>query len=332
MSYTANEHRYDTMPYKNCGKSGLKLPLLSLGMWHNFGDTGNYENMKSMCFTAFDNGITHFDLANNYGPEPGSAERNLGKILKEEFSSYRDELIISTKAGYTMWDGPYGDWGSRKYLIASLDQSLQRLGLSYVDIFYHHRMDPNTPLEETMGTLASIVESGKALYVGLSNYDGPTLEKATAILTDLRCPFVINQNRYSILDRGIEDNGLKETANRLGKGIIAFSPLAQGLLTNRYLNGIPVDSRIMTDGRFLTQNSLTEERLLQIRQLNDLASKRGQTLSQMALSWVLKDDMVTSVLIGASKPEQILDNIQIVGNTSFTQEELDLIDQIVGMK
>lgn len=332
MSYTANEHRYDTMPYKNCGKSGLKLPLLSLGMWHNFGDTGNYENMKSMCFTAFDNGITHFDLANNYGPEPGSAERNLGKILKEEFSSYRDELIISTKAGYTMWDGPYGDWGSRKYLIASLDQSLQRLGLSYVDIFYHHRMDPNTPLEETMGTLASIVESGKALYVGLSNYDGPTLEKATAILTDLRCPFVINQNRYSILDRGIEDNGLKETANRLGKGIIAFSPLAQGLLTNRYLNGIPADSRIMTDGRFLTQNSLTEERLLQIRQLNDLASKRGQTLSQMALSWVLKDDMVTSVLIGASKPEQILDNIQIVGNTSFTQEELDLIDQIVGMK
>lgn len=332
MSYTANEHRYDTMPYKNCGKSGLKLPLLSLGMWHNFGDTGNYENMKSMCFTAFDNGITHFDLANNYGPEPGSAERNLGKILKEEFSSYRDELIISTKAGYTMWDGPYGDWGSRKYLIASLDQSLQRLGLSYVDIFYHHRMDPNTPLEETMGTLASIVESGKALYVGLSNYDGPTLEKATAILTDLRCPFVINQNRYSILDRGIEDNGLKETANRLGKGIIAFSPLAQGLLTNRYLNGIPADSRIITDGRFLTQNSLTEERLLQIRQLNDLASKRGQTLSQMALSWVLKDDMVTSVLIGASKPEQILDNIQIVGNTSFTQEELDLIDQIVGMK
>ena len=331
MGYTPQETRYDTMEYKNSGKSGLKLPLLSLGLWHNFGDTGNYDNMKAMCFTAFDNGITHFDLANNYGPEAGSAERNFGKILKEHLSAYRDEILVSTKAGYGMWPGPYGDWGSRKYLISSLDQSLQRMGLPYVDIFYHHRMDPNTPLEETMGALSSIVQSGKALYVGLSNYDGPTLEKATAILNDLRCPFIINQNRYSILDRNIEENGLKETSNHLGKGIIAFSPLAQGLLTNRYLNGIPSDSRIMTDGRFLNENALTEERLTQIRELNDLAMERGQSLSQMALSWVLKDDMVTSVLIGASKPEQILDNIKIVGHTTFTQEELDRIDEIVGL-
>lgn len=332
MSYTADKTRYDSMSYKSSGKSGLKLPLVSLGLWHNFGDTGNYENMKAMCFTAFDNGITHFDLANNYGPEAGSAERNFGKILKEEFAAYRDEILVTTKAGYGMWDGPYGDWGSRKYLIASLDQSLSRLGLDYVDIFYHHRMDPDTPLEETMGALASIVASGKALYVGLSNYDGPTLEKAAAILEDLRCPFIINQNSYSIINRAIEENGLKETSNRLGKGIIAFSPLSQGLLTNRYLNGIPADSRIMTDGRFLNQNALTEDTLNQIRQLNDLASQRGQSLSQMALSWVLKDDMVTSVLIGASKPEQILDNIKIVGHTSFTEEELDKIDEIVGLK
>lgn len=330
MGYTPQDTRYDTMEYNYSGKSGLKLPLLSLGLWHNFGDTGNYDNMKAMCFTAFDNGITHFDLANNYGPEAGSAERNFGKILKEDLSAYRDEILISTKAGYGMWPGPYGDWGSRKYLISSLDQSLMRLGLEYVDIFYHHRMDPDTPLEETMGALASIVQSGKALYVGLSNYDGPTLEKATTILDGLHCPFIINQNRYSILDRNIEENGLKVTSNRLGKGIIAFSPLAQGLLTNRYLNGVPSDSRIMTDGRFLNQNALTEERLNQIRQLNDLAIKRGQSLSQMALSWVLKDNMVTSVLIGASKPEQILDNIKIVGHTSFTQEELELIDKIVG--
>ena len=329
MDYTPQETRYDTMEYKNSGKSGLKLPLLSLGLWHNFGDTGNYDNMKAMCFTAFDNGITHFDLANNYGPEAGSAERNFGKILNEDLSAYRDEILVSTKAGYGMWPGPYGDWGSRKYLISSLDQSLQRMRLPYVDIFYHHRMDPNTPLEETMGALASIVQSGKALYVGLSNYDGPTLEKASAILEELRCPFIINQNRYSILDRNIEENGLKETANRLGKGIIAFSPLAQGLLTNRYLNGIPSDSRIMTDGRFLNQTALTEERLIQIKRLNDLAIERGQSLSQMALSWIMKDNMVTSVLIGASKPEQILDNIKIVGHTTFTQEELELIDEIV---
>ncbi|MDD6243335.1 MAG: aldo/keto reductase [Roseburia hominis] len=328
MGYMAKESRYDTMQYNRCGASGLKLPMVSLGFWHNFGDTGHYDNMKAMCRTAFDNGITHFDLANNYGPAYGSAERNLGQILRDDFSAYRDELLISTKAGYDMWPGPYGNWGSRKYLIASLDASLKRLGLDYVDIFYHHRMDPETPLEETMGALDSIVKSGKALYVGLSNYDGPTLERACAILNDLKCPFVINQNRYSIFDRTIEKNGLKETARKLQKGIIAFSPLAQGILTDRYLNGIPADSRIATDGRFLKETALTPERLSQIRALNELAKKRGQTLAEMALSWILKDGDVTSVLIGASRPEQILDNIAIVGHTSFTQEELDAIDQI----
>ena len=328
MGYMAKESRYDTMQYNRCGASGLKLPMVSLGFWHNFGDTGHYDNMKAMCRTAFDNGITHFDLANNYGPAYGSAERNLGQILRDDFSAYRDELLISTKAGYDRWPGPYGNWGSRKYLIASLDASLKRLGLDYVDIFYHHRMDPETPLEETMGALDSIVKSGKALYVGLSNYDGPTLERACAILNDLKCPFIINQNRYSIFDRTIEKNGLKETARKLQKGIIAFSPLAQGMLTDRYLNGIPADSRIATDGRFLKETALTPERLSQIRALNELAKKRGQTLAEMALSWILKDGDVTSVLIGASRPEQILDNIAIVGHTSFTPEELDAIDQI----
>lgn len=326
--YQANEKRYDKMKYFHTGTSGLKLPAVSLGLWHNFGDTANFENMKQLCFTAFDNGITHFDLANNYGPEPGSAEKNFGLIMKDEMKAYRDEMIISTKAGYTMWDGPYGDWGSRKYLLASLDQSLQRMGLDYVDIYYHHRMDPNTPLEETMGALATAVQSGKALYVGISNYDGPTLEKAVKILDELRCPFIINQNRYSIFDRSIENNGLKETANKLGKGIIAFSPLAQGMLTNRYLNGIPADSRIMTDGRFLQETSLTAEKLEQIKKLNKLAGERGQTLAEMALSWILKDGIVTSVLIGASKSSQILDNIKAIENTTFTKEELDLIDEI----
>ena len=326
--YTASENRYDTMPYQRCGKSGLKLPAVSLGLWHNFGDTGCYDTMRKMCRVAFDRGITHFDLANNYGPEAGSAERNFGQILKDDLGVYRDELIISTKAGYYMWPGPYGEWGSRKYILASLDQSLKRLGLEYVDIFYHHRPDPDTPLEETMGALATAVHSGKALYVGLSNYDGERMAQAAAILEEMKVPFVINQNRYSIFDRTIEKNGLKDTAARLGKGIIAFSPLAQGLLSDRYLKGIPSDSRIMTDGRFLKAGALTPERLAQIRQLNDLAAQRGQTLAQMALSWVLRDGIVTSVLAGASRPEQILDNIRSAQNTTFTSDELALIDQI----
>lgn len=326
--YQASDKRYSSMQYNRCGKSGLMLPAVSLGLWHNFGDTASYENMKQLCFTAFDNGITHFDLANNYGPAPGSAEKNFGSILKDGLSAYRDELLISTKAGYEMWDGPYGNWGSRKYLLASLDQSLRRMGLDYVDIFYHHRMDPDTPLEETMGALAQAVKSGKALYAGLSNYDGATLEKACTILDSLHCPFVINQNRYSIFDRSIEQNGLKDTAQRLNKGIICFSPLAQGMLTDRYLNGIPQDSRIRTDGRFLQENALTDERLAQIRSLNEIAQQRGQTLAEMALAWILRAGVVTSVLIGASKPSQILDNIGALKNTSFSAEELAKIDSI----
>ena len=326
--YVASASRYDTIPYNRLGSSGLKLPAVSMGLWHNFGNTGCFDNMQAMCFTAFDHGITHFDLANNYGPPEGPAEINFGRILKEDLGVYRDELVISTKAGYWMWPGPYGDWGSRKYLLSSLDQSLKRLGLDYVDIFYHHRMDPNTPLEETMGALVTAVQSGKALYVGLSNYNGEKLEQAAAILNEMRVPFVINQNRYSIFDRTIENNGLKETSARLGKGIIAFSPLAQGLLTDRYLKGIPADSRIRTDTRFLKEAILTPEKLEQIRQLNDLAAQRGQTLAQMALSWVLHDGIVTSVLAGASRPEQILDNIKAAENTVFTEDELRLIDQI----
>lgn len=326
--YQASENRYESMNYFSCGNSGLKLPAVSFGLWHNFGDHSSYDNMKALCFTAFDHGITHFDLANNYGPKYGSAETNFGKILKEELGAYRDELLISTKAGYDMWDGPYGNWGSRKYLLASLDQSLKRMGLDYVDIFYHHRMDPETPLEETMGALAQAVTSGKALYVGLSNYNGEKLEEATAILNDLKCPFIINQNRYSIFDRTIENNGLKETASKLKKGIIAFSPLAQGLLTDRYLNGIPNGSRVKTDGRFLKEGDLTAERLVKIQKLNTLAAERGQTLAEMALAWVLRDGVVTSVLIGASKPSQILDNIKSFHNTTFSKAELDLIEDI----
>lgn len=327
--YYANEDRYENMRYAYCGNSGLKLPLVSLGLWHNFGDHSNLENMKKIIFTAFDNGITHFDLANNYGPAPGSAEKNFGIILKEDMGKYRDELLISTKAGYTMWDGPYGDFGSRKYLIASIDQSLKRMGLEYVDIFYHHRMDKNTPLEETCGALAQIVNSGKALYVGLSNYDGETLEQAAKILSELHVPFIINQNRYSIFDRTIEYNGLKAMAAKLKKGIISFSPLAQGLLTDRYLNGVPSDSRIATDGRFLKTDNLTEKKLNAIRELNEMAKKREQSLAQMALAWVLKDGIVTSVLIGASKAEQVLDNIAAIKNTEFSDEELKKIDKIV---
>lgn len=324
--YTPAKDRYEVMPYHRCGKSGLKLPAVSLGLWHNFGDTTPYATMQALCRTAFDNGITHFDLANNYGPAPGSAEENFGKLLRDDLMPYRDELIISTKAGYTMWDGPYGDWGSRKYLLASLDASLKRMGLSYVDIFYHHRPDPETPLEETMGALAQAVTSGKALYVGLSNYNGEQLEKACRILEELHCPFIINQNRYSILDRTVEKNGLKETAARLQKGIICFSPLAQGMLTDRYLHGIPADSRIRTDGRFLQESALTPKRLEQIRALAAIAAARGQSLAQMALSWILRDGVVTSVLIGASRPEQILDNIRSVKNTRFSAEELAAID------
>lgn len=326
--YQASEQRYQKIPYAKCGSSGLKLPRVSLGLWHNFGYTAPFENMRQLCFTAFENGITHFDLANNYGPPPGSAEESFGKILKQDLAPYRDELIISTKAGYTMWPGPYGDWGSRKYLLASLNASLKRLGVDYVDIFYHHRPDPNTPLEETMGALAQAVQSGKALYVGLSNYNGKELAQAEKILTELRCPFVINQNRYSIFDRTIEQNGLKQTAERLQKGIIAFSPLAQGMLTNRYLNGIPEDSRICTDGRFLKREALSEQRLAQIKALNQIAAARGQSLAQMALAWVLKDGVVTSVLIGASKPEQILDNIKATENTAFSAEQLQQINEI----
>ena len=324
--YTPAKDRYEAMPYHRCGKSGLKLPAVSLGLWHNFGDTTPYATMQALCRTAFDNGITHFDLANNYGPAPGSAEENFGKLLRDDLMPYRDELIISTKAGYTMWDGPYGDWGSRKYLLASLDASLKRMGLSYVDIFYHHRPDPETPLEETMGALAQAVTSGKALYVGLSNYNGEQLEKACRILEELHCPFIINQNRYSILDRTVEKNGLKETAARLQKGIICFSPLAQGMLTDRYLHGIPADSRIRTDGRFLQESALTPKRLAQIRTLAAIAAARGQSLAQMALSWILRDGVVTSVLIGASRPEQILDNVRSVKNTRFSAEELAAID------
>ena len=298
MKYTANEKRYDNMPYRRCGESGLKLPAVSLGLWHNFGDNADYNNMCQMCFTAFDNGITHFDLANNYGPEPGSAETNFGKILHEHLSSYRDEMIISTKAGYYMWPGPYGDFGSKKYLTASLDQSLKRMNLDYVDIFYHHRMDPNTPLYETMWALDSIVKSGKALYVGLSNYDGETMKKAA------------------------------DMAKQEKKGMIIFSPLAQGLLTDRYLKGIPEDSRVRTDGRFLNEKSLSEDKLEKIKQLNQIAKDRGQSLAQMALAWLYHREEITSVLIGASKPEQIIENLAMINNLNFTDGELKQIDSI----
>ena len=330
--YFADELRYDGgMKFERCGRSGVLLPKVSLGFWHNFGAVDDYDRCRRIARYAFDHGVVHFDLANNYGPEPGSAELNLGRILRENFRPYRDELTITTKAGYLMWDGPYGEWGSRKHMLASLDQSLKRLGLEYVDIFYHHRMDPDTPLEETMLALEQAVRSGKAVYAGLSNYDGEHLAKAAAILEELHVPFVINQNRYSIFDRTIERNGLKETSKKLGKGIIAFSPLAQGLLTDRYLHGIPSDSRIRTDTRFLKETALTEDRMRQIRELNDLAAERGQSLAQMSLAWILRDSVVTSVLTGASKPEQVLNNLQALNNIVFTDEELQKIDRICGL-
>jgi len=325
--YKANDNRYADMAYRRCGRSGLLLPVISLGLWHNFGSVDVFSNFIQIAYAAFDNGITHFDLANNYGPAYGSAEKNFGRILKEDLMPYRDELIITTKAGFDMWEGPYGNWGSRKYLLASLDQSLKRMGLDYVDIFYHHRMDLETPLEETMGALATAVCQGKALYVGLSNYDGETLEQAAAILKDLKCPFVINQNCYSIFDRTVEKNGLKDMTGNLKKGLITFSSLAQGQLTDRYLNGIPEDSRIRKDGRFLKESILTAERMEQIRKLNELAAQRGEKLADMALAWLLQKKEVTSVLIGASKTQQILDNIKAIHSAPFTEEELQKIDE-----
>ena len=327
--YIALENRYENMKYNRCGNSGLLLPAVSLGVWHNFGTNDDYENMRNMCKRAFDLGITHFDLANNYGPVNGAAETNFGKILKDDFNAYRDELIISTKAGYDMWPGPYGNFGSRKYLIASLDQSLRRMGLEYVDIFYHHRMDPDTPLEETMLALDQIVRSGKALYVGLSNYDGETMLKAQRILEELKTPFIINQNRYNIFDRTIEKNDLKSVASKEGKGIITFSPLAQGILTDKYLNGIPEDSRIRRDGRFLHESDVNSKRMEQIMELNEMAKNRDQSLAQFALSWILKDNDITSVLIGASRPSQIDDCVECIKNTHFDKEELKKIDDII---
>lgn len=328
MMYQPNTARYQTMAYHYCGASGLQLPTFSLGLWHNFGQNAAEERMKALCCTALDAGITHFDLANNYGPPPGAAESNFGKILRDTLHPYRDELILSTKAGYEMWDGPYGDGGSRKYLIASLDQSLRRLGVEYVDIFYHHRMDPHTPLAETMEALAQIVRSGKALYVGLSNYDGATLQRAARMLEELHCPFVINQNEYSIFERSIEQNGLKTTAAALGKGIIAYSPLYQGMLSDRYLHGIPADSRIRTDGRYLREEDLSPARFAAIQALNRLAAERGQTLAQMALAWILRDGIVTSIILGASSPQQITENLKAAANTTFSVEELEQIDML----
>lgn len=329
MNYVANEDRYDTMIYKRCGRSGLKLPAVSLGLWHNFGTNASFDNMTEMCKKAFDLGITHFDLANNYGPVAGAAEENFGRILRNDLGVYRDELIISTKAGYYMWEGPYGDFGSKKYLVASLDSSLKRMGLDYVDIFYHHRPDPETPIEETVRALDGIVRQGKALYVGISNYNKAQTEEAVKLFRELGTPFIINQVRYSMLDRWIEKDGLKEYAAKNGIGLITFSPLAQGLLTDRYLNGIPADSRVRTDGRFLNESAITPEYINKARALEKLAKERGQTLAQMALSWILKDGDITSVLVGASKVSQIVDDVSIIKSAPFTKEELDRIDEIL---
>ena len=330
MDYTPQPGRYNTMQYNRCGKSGLKLPAISLGLWHNFGEIDNYEKCRSIVHTAFDNGITHFDLANNYGPPPGGAEITFGKILKQDLQSHRDELIISSKAGWPMWPGPYGDWGSKKYLTASLDQSLRRMGLDYVDIFYHHRPDPETPLEETMGALDLMVRQGKALYVGISSYSAEETKKAIDVLESLGTPMLIHQPKYSMLERWVE-NGLLDVLEENGVGCITFSSLAQGILTNKYLNGIPVDSRAASarGNGALEASGLTPETLDKVKQLNEVAKQRGQSLAQMSLAWVLKDKRITSAIIGASKPEQVIDSTQCLNHLEFTQEELNLIDTIL---
>lgn len=327
--YLADENRYDGMKYRRCGKSGIKLPALALGLWHNFGSVNRYDTMVEMVTTAFDLGITHFDLANNYGPIPGSAEENFGKILRNELKPYRDELLISTKAGYYMWPGPYGDNGSKKYLISSLDQSLKRLGLDYVDIFYHHRPDKETLLEETMGALDAIVRSGKALYVGISNYSAEDTQKAIEILNQLGTPLLIHQPSYSMLNRWVED-GLTDVLDKNGVGSIVFSPLAQGLLTNKYANGIPADSRAADSrSRFLNESSITTSVVEKVKQLNVIAKNRGQSMTQLALAWVLRKERITCALIGASRPEQIIENVHTVDNLDFSDEELNLIENIL---
>lgn len=327
-NYIAAEDRYEKMQYRRCGRSGINLPLLSLGLWHNFGDTTSFENSRALLRKAFDNGITHFDLANNYGPPYGSAETNFGKIFKEDFRQYRDELLISTKAGWDMWPGPYGNFGSRKYLIASLDQSLKRMGLDYVDIFYHHRPDPATPLEETMGALDQIVRQGKALYVGVSQYSAGQTAKAAEILRNLGTPFIIHQPRYNMFDRWVED-GLMDTLEKEGLGSIVFSPLEQGVLTSKYLKGIPEDSRAAVKGGYLDKEKITPEVLEKVKQLNKIAENRDQSLAQMAISWLLKDPRVTSVLIGVSRVSQLEDNLAGLKNLKFSSEELEAIENIL---
>ena len=329
-AYVANKNRYDSMEYRKAGESGLYLPAISLGLWHNFGESNSQEHMQDILREAFDLGITHFDLANNYGPPYGEAERNFGLLYQRDFRPYREELLISTKAGYDMWEGPYGNGGSRKYLLTSCDASLKRMQLDYVDIFYHHRMDPDTPLMETMLALLQIVQSGKAIYAGISNYDGETMKKAVEIAKEIRLPLVINQNRYSILDRKVEENGLKTAAKEEGMGLICFSPLAQGLLSDRYLEGIPEDSRMMKDGRYLHQEDFSEEKRQMLLRLAQIAKKRGQSLSEMALSWVLRDEATTSVLVGVSKKEQLWENVRALENTCFTTEEEEAIREVVG--
>ncbi|WP_206793558.1 L-glyceraldehyde 3-phosphate reductase [Amycolatopsis sp. MtRt-6] len=326
MTYVAASGRYDSIPYRRCGRSGLKLPAISLGLWHNFGHDRPLETQRAITRRAFDLGITHFDLANNYGPPYGSAEENFGRLLATDFRPYRDELLISTKAGYDMWPGPYGEWGSRKYLLSSLDQSLGRLGLDYVDIFYSHRFDPETPLEETVGALDAAVRAGKALYVGISSYSSERTAEAARLLRELGTPLLIHQPSYSMLNRWIEADGLLDTLAEADAGCIAFSPLAQGLLTDRYLHGVPADSRA-AQGKSLDPDTLDENRLARVRALNDIASRRGQSLAQLALAWALRDDRVTSVLIGASSVRQLEDNMGALGNLEFAAEELAEIDE-----